>query len=266
MSTATNPIRTGSAIFVPDATGLAALDATNLNPGTRVRRQDTDTDWVLTLTDSGGVAVSGYSGLRWIEDTGGGGGTVDTDGTLSGDGSSGDPIGVQAANVAALQAVTSPAVTGTVAGSAVQNVDLDLSALGDGDYEVTFTVLAAATCSIYVQPNSVSTNQRCANIFAIDGASPELQIGVGAFLYMVGLTNGYQAQGRFFIRKVGSTHLYHCDVATYDGSSPPVGKNAYIINGTWDVATAITGLRIHSDTAASIGVTSVFTARRQVLL
>ncbi|HUG49873.1 MAG TPA: hypothetical protein VLZ78_02640 [Terrimesophilobacter sp.] len=72
MSTATNPTRIGSAIYVADATALAALDASNLNPGTRVRRQDTDTDWVLTVVSGGGVAVSGYSGLRWIEDAGGG--------------------------------------------------------------------------------------------------------------------------------------------------------------------------------------------------
>lgn len=249
-----------------DETTLADYDATGLGPGTRVYRLDTETDWVYTVGGTGGVAIANVSGAEWIEDTGGGGGTVETDSTLSGDGSSGDPLGIQSGNVAAVQAVMIPAVTATVSGAAATDVDLDLSALGDGDYEIAFSIIAGAAGSVNltVQPNSVSTNQQCVNCYQSIGGTPSAGGATASNLYLVALNTGYKAQGRFYLKKVGALHFYHSDGCVFDGSD--AGKFGYVVNGRWNVAIALTGIRIHSDTASGIGVGSVFTARRMVLL
>jgi hypothetical protein len=87
------PQRYGAALSVADEAALTALSVDGLTAGTAVWRADTETYWILTPGGSG-VAASGATGIEWVEQTGGGGGTVVTDSTLTGDGSIGDPLHV----------------------------------------------------------------------------------------------------------------------------------------------------------------------------
>src|SRR4051812_44219961 len=109
---------------------LAQLDVTGLPIGSTLTNTEGVSyqliESIAAIDHVNYETVKNCPSLRWHLYTGGGGGG-NSSAPLSGDGSVETPF---TATTTALQTALIPAITATVTGSAVQDVDIDLSTLG----------------------------------------------------------------------------------------------------------------------------------------
>lgn len=216
---------------------------------------ETGLDGEVVLTRSAtGLQISVDGGEP--EAIGAGISAVTTDATLTGDGTSGDPLKVAVPFAPA----TVPTGWTEVAITPGQNVDITL--VGNTAYciEISGYLVngTASASTVSIQPNNVSTNQDTQEVAGAGGSSAADQVAALMICYC-DASRASAFDCRFYM-KVGIPRILKGSYTYLGAANDLTGNSNY--GGLWtDTTTAITSLRIHSDQAAGIAAGSVIRYR-----